>query len=231
MRLRHVIAAGTALGAGLLLTGCDLKSIGGPTEQATQSYDVAGKVATLRVDSGSGEIVVNESGRTGIHVTETLHWRSSKPTTRHPVEGDALRLDSTCSHGDFACSVDYTVEIPHGLQVRVDTGSGAITLRALSGEVKASTGSGDIDANGLGGKQVTARTGSGDVDLRFAAVPDNVTVDSGSGAGVVRVPQNTYNVTAWTGSGEKRVDVDNDAGSPRRISVKTGSGDAKVLKA
>lgn len=144
-----MIAAGAVLGTGLLLTGCGLQNIGTPTKEETKSYDLDGKVAVLRVQSGSGAIVVNGSDRPGLHVTETLHWKADKPATRHPISGDVLTLDYKCSGGDWGCGVDYEVEVPRGMRVKLDTGSGDITLRTLSGEVDAKTGSGTIDANGL----------------------------------------------------------------------------------
>ncbi|WP_424535243.1 DUF4097 family beta strand repeat-containing protein [Sphaerisporangium viridialbum] len=225
-----MIAAGAVLGTGLLLTGCGLQNIGTPTKEETKSYDLDGKVAVLRVQSGSGAIVVNGSDRPGLHVTETLHWKADKPATRHPISGDVLTLDYQCPGGDWGCGVDYEVEVPRGMRVKLDTGSGDITLRTLSGEVDAKTGSGTIDANGLAGKKAVAETGSGDVELRFTGVPDDVNVRTGSGAGIVRVPQGAYHVTTDTGSGERKVEVTSDDSSPRRIHVRTGSGDVQVLK-
>ncbi|GAA4565096.1 hypothetical protein GCM10023193_38440 [Planotetraspora kaengkrachanensis] len=226
-----MIVAGVALGAALALTACgteiDLGKVGFGGEQAVQSYDVTDAITALRTATGAGEIVVNESGRTGVHVTETLHWRGEKPQNGHRVEGGTLTLRYDCRD----CSVDYRVEVPKGLDVKVDTGSGTITLRDLTGPVGAETGSGDIDARGLSGRQVTASTGSGDVKLRFAAAPDNVRVDTGSGDGTVWVPSGSYNVTADTGSGNKEVAVTRDPSSSRTVVVKTGSGDAKVLQA
>ncbi len=92
------------------------------------------------------------------------------------------------------------------------------------------TGSGDVDANGLAGKRVTADTGSGDVDLKFTAVPDRVDVETGSGNGTVWVPSGTYQVTTETGSGDRKIEVDQDVSAPHTVVVKTGSGDVKVLK-
>ncbi len=227
-----MIVAGAALGTGLLLTGCGLQNIAGPTKDATQAYDVSGKVAVLDVRSGSGTIVVTESDRTGFHVSETLHWKGDKPVTRHPINGGTLTLAYECPNSpDWGCGVDYKIEVPRGVRLKADTGSGDIILTALSGELNVSAGSGTINATGLGGRQAVAETGSGDVDLRFTGTPDNVRVGTGSGQGVVRVPQGTYHVTASTGSGERSVEVTSDEASPRRIVVKTGSGDAKVLKA
>lgn len=234
MRLRNVIAAGAVLGTGLLLTGCGLQNIGAPTQEQAQSYDVSGKVKALQVDSGSGDVVVAESDRGSIHVTETIHWKSKdgKPVTRHPVTGDTVTLSFDCpSDVDWNCDVDYKIEVPRGTRMKLDSGSGDITLRSVTGELAAKTGSGTIDAKDLGGKKAVAETGSGDVELRYLSVPDDVTVGTGSGTGTVRVPQNTYDVTAKTGSGDRKIEVTNDPSSPRKIVVRTGSGDAMVLKA
>jgi hypothetical protein len=225
MRRQNLIVAGAVLGAGLTLTACDVR-LGVNEQQAVESYDVSDKITTLNVGSGSGDVVVNESGRTGVHVTETLHWHGDKPQNGHEVNGDTLTLGYRCKN----CSVDYRVEIPRGLAVKADTGSGTITLRDLTGEMSADTGSGDIDARGLTARRATAHTGSGDVELRFSAVPDDVDVETGSGDGTVWVPYGSYNVTARTGIGSKDVTVAHDPSAPRTVVIKTGSGDAKVLK-
>ncbi|MDH2425125.1 DUF4097 family beta strand repeat-containing protein [Sphaerisporangium sp. TRM90804] len=225
-----LIAAGAVLGAGLILSGCGLQHIASPTKEETKTYDVTGTLGVLHVKSGSGTIVVSESSRSSVKVVETMHWKGDKPVTRHPVDGGTLLLDYNCGENDWGCGVDYRVEVPRGLRVNADSGSGDITLRALSGEVHAKAGSGAIDANGLGGKRAIAETGSGDVELRFTTTPDDVKVGTGSGTGAVWVPQGTYHVTTSTGSGSRQVEVTTDESAPRRIVVKTGSGDAKVLK-
>jgi DUF4097 and DUF4098 domain-containing protein YvlB len=231
MRKQSMIVAGVALGAALTLTACgtdiDLGKVGFGGEQAVQSYDVTDAITALHANTGAGEIVVNESDRTGVHVTETLHWRGEKPQNGHRVDAGTLTLRYQCDD----CAVDYRVEVPKGLDVKIDSGSGTITLRQLTGPVSAATGSGDIEARGLTGRQVTATTGSGEVKLRFAAAPDNVRVETGSGDGVVWVPSGSYNVTTNAGSGDKEISVVQDPSSPRTVVVKTGSGDARVLKA
>ncbi|GAA1272565.1 hypothetical protein Psi02_06030 [Planotetraspora silvatica] len=231
MRKQSMIIVGVALGSALTLTACgtdiDLSKVGFGGEQAVQSYDVTDAITALHADTGAGEIVINESDRAGVHVTETLHWRGDKPQNGHQVDAGTLTLRYRCDD----CSVDYEVEVPKGLDVKVDSGSGTITLRRLTGPVSAATGSGDIEARGLAGRQVTATTGSGEVKLRFAAAPDNVRVETGSGEGSVWVPSGSYNVTAEPGSGDREVSVVQDPSSARTVVVKTGSGDARVLKA
>ncbi|GAA0979105.1 DUF4097 family beta strand repeat-containing protein [Acrocarpospora macrocephala] len=221
---RNLALAGAVIGSALVLTGCGL-DLNFNRSQSVEKYDVTDKVTALAVDAGSGDVIVNESDRTGIQVTETLNYRGAQPTDGHEVSGDTLRLAYDCND----CSIDYRVEVPRGLNVRVDTGSGTITLRSLTGPIDVSTGSGDIEANGLTSKTALADTGSGDVELRFNAAPDNTQVTSGSGEGVVYVPKGTYHVTLQSGSGEHTVQVAQDPASPKKITIKTGSGDVKVL--
>ncbi len=217
--------AGAVLGMSLVVTACDVR-IGFGGQQAVESYDVTEKVTVLDARTDSGDVVVNESDRSGVHVTETLHWRGDKPANGHSVDGDTLTLAYKCGN----CSVDYTVEVPRGLTIKIHTGSGDVTLRDLTGQVNASTGSGDVDARGLAAKQVNTRTGSGDITLRFSAVPTDVQAVTGSGDGRLWVPDGAYNVNASTGSGDRKVEVAHDASAPHTITIRTGSGDAEVHK-
>lgn len=223
-----VAAAGAVLGLTLALSGCGPTF--GPTfglnERAEQSYDVTGEVTAVEIGTGSGDVMVAESGRSGIRVTESLRWRGNRPTGGHRVDGDTLRLEYDCG----ACSIDYRVDVPRGLAVHVETGSGSITLRDLTGRVTASTGSGDIDTRELAGEEVSAETGSGEVRLRFAEAPREVSVETGSGDAEVSVPDGAYRVTAETGSGERSVEIAHDRAASRRIVVKAGSGDVAVRR-
>ena len=217
--------AGAVLGMSLAVAACDVR-LGFNGQQAVESYDVTDKVTVLDARTGAGDVVVKESDRSGVHVTETLHWNGDKPKNGHSVDGDTLTLAYKCG----TCSVDYKIEVPRGLTAKIDTGSGDITLRDVTGPVNVSTGSGDVDARGLAAKQVNTRTGSGDVTLRFSAVPDQVQAVTGSGDGRLWVPNGTYNVNASTGSGDRKVEVTHDASAPHAITVRTGSGDAEVHK-
>ncbi|WP_245657568.1 DUF4097 family beta strand repeat-containing protein [Herbidospora mongoliensis] len=227
MRMKSLAAVGLLAGSALVLTACgDLDFDFGPRNEAVEKYDIKDAVTTLRIEAGSGDVVVNESARTGIAVTETLHYRGDKPTDGHEVGGGTLTLSYTCAN----CAIDYNVEVPKGLNVKVETGSGEITLRALSGPVDVSTGSGEVDASGLLAKTFVAEAGSGSIEAKFSAAPDSVTIETGSGDGIAWVPGGTYNATLHTGSGERAVEVTNDPAAPKKIVIQTGSGDSKVLK-
>ncbi|MFI6510188.1 DUF4097 family beta strand repeat-containing protein [Streptosporangium sp. NPDC050855] len=224
---RNTLVAGALLGSVFMLSGCEFALDFRERGQDVVSYDVADGVKALNVDSGSGDIVVTASDRSGVRVTETLHWRGDRPVTEHPVNDGTLSLRYRCDGHN--CSVDYKVEVPRAVSADLDTGSGTITLRGLAGQVKAVTGSGDIEAVGLGSKRLTAEAGSGEIETGFTVAPDLVEIESGSGDVVTRVPAGGYDVTTETGSGDRTVEVTRDPSSPRKITIKTGSGDAQVL--
>jgi hypothetical protein len=227
--MKTIVIAGGLLASVALLTGCGLKSIvGGSTNQDTVTYQVTDKVAKLNLKNGSGDSVITEYDGSAVRVTETLKWNDRKPDAKHSVSGDTLLVQYECGAGWGNCSVDYKIEVPKGLQIDADTGSGNITLRSLTGQLEVSSGSGDVDAAGLGSKKVYAEAGSGNVELKFAAVPDSVETKSGSGDCALQVPQGSYDVNTKVGSGDANVSIKDDASSTHKLSLTTGSGDVSV---
>ena len=231
---RAVAGTGAIIAPALLLGACGAGNLLGPQHEEKIDYSVTEAVRTIELGTGSGDITVVESDRSGIAVTETLRWRGGddgKPRATHRVSEGRLSLTHECPKGGFvtSCDVDYRVEVPSGIGIRAETGSGNIVLRDLTGDIEASTGSGDIEGKGLSAKRLVGHTGSGDIEVRFRTAPEAINVETGSGDGVIRVPAGTYNVTVHTGAGDKQVDVGQDSAAPNKIVLRTGSGDAKVL--
>ncbi|MDR8407520.1 DUF4097 domain-containing protein [Nonomuraea sp. 3-1Str] len=227
---RTAMVAGL-LGLGAMLGGCGAS--GAPAED-TVSYDVTDTVAALHVEADSGTVEVVGSDRRGIRVTERLSWLKNKPETVHEVRGDTLKLTFTCpttwgwGAWGASCDVNYQVEVPAGLRVKVGSDSGNLTLRSLSGEVEASTDSGAIEAGELTGRRVVTTTDSGDVSLTFAGRPDQVTTATDSGTTVIHVPSGPYNIVARTDSGRKNIKAASAPSAPRTIALSSDSGDLEV---
>ncbi|NRQ34252.1 DUF4097 family beta strand repeat protein [Nonomuraea sp. NN258] len=227
--MKKTLIAGGFLASAALLTGCGISAIGGPTNHDNVSYAVKEKVATLRVETGAGDVEITETGTTEIKVTENLYWNDDKPEAEHRVEGDTLVVSYKCPSSWGNCGVNYVIEVPKGLRVKLDSGSGDLTLRSLSGDLEVNVGSGEIDGNGLAGKKFLAESGSGNLELKYASAPESVEVETGSGDITLRVPNEGYNVRTDLGSGDTKVDVKNDPGAPRAMTLRSGSGDVSVL--
>ncbi|GGO66184.1 DUF4097 family beta strand repeat-containing protein [Nonomuraea cavernae] len=229
--MKTIVIAGGLLASAVLLTGCGLQSLAGPANQDVVNYEVADKVAKLDLRTASGDAVITEHDGTAVRVTETLQWSDTRPEAEHRVDGDTLFMTYTCKGAVNLgrCAVNYKIEIPKGLRVMVDTGSGDITLRSLTGPLETSSGSGEVSGTGLAGKTLVVETGSGDLDLKYASPPDSVEVKTGSGDVVLHVPDGSYAVSTETGSGDVAVSVKDDDASPHKISLKGGSGDISLL--
>ncbi|NUP78298.1 MAG: DUF4097 family beta strand repeat protein [Nonomuraea sp.] len=227
--MKTIVVAGGLLASALLLTGCGIEAIGGSTNQDTVSYEVTDKVSKLQLQSGAGDTVITETTGNAIRVIETLRWRGDdKPEPQHKVEGEALFVTYDCPSNWGSCSVDYKIEVPKGLAVDLDSGSGDITLRTLSGRLDAQLGSGDLDGTGMAGKQVYVKTGSGNVELKYTAAPDTLELDAGSGDVALHLPDVAYDVKKDIGSGDASVTVKSDPASPHKMSLTLGSGDVTV---
>jgi len=209
-------------------------SVGGRTHEERNRYTVDTAVTAVDVVSVAGDITVTESGRSGVAVTEALFWRGgadARPRTRHEVKDGVLVLRYECPASSRPrCWVDYRVEVPRGVRVQASGTAGNVTLRGLSGDVTASTGAGEITGEELTARRLVGRSGAGDVEVRFGAAPDDVRIDVGAGNGTVYLPAGRYAVTAETAVGERVVGVDRDDSAPHRIVVRSGAGDAKVLR-
>ncbi|MEU5867961.1 DUF4097 family beta strand repeat-containing protein [Nonomuraea sp. NPDC047529] len=226
-------ATGTAGGlvlAALVLTGCGLQGITKAANQEQVTYKVTEKVAGLSLVGGAGEVRVSETSGAAVRVVETHRWSAERPVAEHEVEGDTLTMSYDCSAATDNCSVDYVIEVPEGLRVEVETGSGGVDLRGLGGPLKVKVGSGDVSATGLTGREFTGQTGSGDIALTFASAPDKVGVTSGSGHAKLTLPAEPYDVETSTKSGDTNVTVTDDPGASRKIVATSGSGDIEVLR-
>ncbi|NBE95583.1 DUF4097 domain-containing protein [Nonomuraea sp. KC401] len=232
MKTQRTAVTASLLALVAVLTGCGSS---GSLDEAVVSYDVTDKVAALHVGTDAGTVEVVQSDRRGIRVTERLTWRKNKPETSHKVKGDTLELTFACpttwgwgAIGD-SCDVNYQVEVPEGLQVKVSSDSGTLTLKNLSGDVDALTDSGTIGATGLTGRRVVTRTDSGDTNLAFTGRPDQVTTTTDSGRTVIEVPRGPYNIVARTDNGDKDIKAPSDPSAQRTIELNSDSGDLAVV--
>ena len=95
-------------------------------------------------------------------------------------EGE-VNVEAHCEGVPFIgeCSVDYTIAVPEGTAVSVETISGPITVSNVDGVLDLSTTNGRVDVNGNVG-DVTVETTSGSVELVDVEGSANVETTSGS---------------------------------------------------
>lgn len=137
------------------------------------------------------------------------------------VETDGtLAVEHSCPRwwSSGVCQADLVVTVPAGTEVVVRTGSGAVRVEGVEGDLRLDSGDGDVTVLRAGGR-VDARTSSGRVEVDGARTG----VVARSGDGDVTVRDAGGAVEARTSSGAVVVDgVRGDA------TVESGDGDVEA---
>jgi DUF4097 and DUF4098 domain-containing protein YvlB len=140
-----------------------------------------------------------------------------------PCDGERRWSDEREDHRRNV-TVVLTVLVPHGVQVKVATGNGPVSVEGLGGasEVQATTGNGRVRVSGTDGF-VRVTTGNGDVDVRDAKAAVRVV----TGNGRINVVTAQGPVEARTGNGD--VDVQISAlRADESMTFSSGSGTLRV---
>jgi hypothetical protein len=188
---------------------------------------VAGAAAAVSVVVDQGDVDVRaEPGRTAVEADADVRAVVA-PDREAAMVGDEARLSWRCRFWT-TCRADVAARVPPGVHVTTETAFGDVTVAGPVGDVDLETGSGGVRAEGIGGRAaVTAR--SGDVDLRFAAAPADVDVETSSGDVTIHVPAGAYRIEADTGAGDVTLrGVRHDDAAPARIVVETSAGDVLI---
>jgi hypothetical protein len=250
--LRRAAVAGAAAGTLAVAAGCQGASYAELDFTSTE----ADRVTEIVIAEGPGDVLVTTGARADTTIRRTVRYRGDQPGVTYRVTGSVLNLDTSCGPD---CWVSYQIQAPAGVSVRgatgsgnveasdvaavdLQAGSGSLTVRRASGEVKLTSRSGavsasdvrgsavltstsgGIDGRALAGPEVSAQSTSGDIDVATTA-PGSVTARSGSGNLLVSVPRDRYRVQARSGSGEQQVTVPHDAGATHVLDLESTSGD------
>jgi hypothetical protein len=205
-----------------------------------ESFDTSatyGGVRSLEVEGGTGYVhLTGAAPASKLVVVEHVIGALTTPD-REAVRGPggALRLSSSCPVGiSNYCQVSYTIAVPPGVAVEVDSGAGDVDARGLStiAPLKLTSGDGDVNAFGIGAGNVTLQSGNGDVTATLVQAPARLSASSGNGDVTLTVPNTTYAVHATSGNGSvSDSTLRTDPSSPRSIVASSGNGNVTVRAA
>ena len=208
------------------------------SEQRELSVDTNG-VSALRIDAGAGRLEVRgvEGGQQIVVKADVLVFDTSERRAREYVaddlelslertRGSAVLLSGFDGGWGFGGSgvVHLEVQVPRGLELEIDKGSGSTVIEGTASNIRIDDGSGSLKIRDSGALRVDDGSGSlsisdaaGDVyiddgsgSIKVANVSGNLIVDDGSGSITVRDIQGDFTVVD-DGSGS--VNYSNVAGS------------------
>jgi hypothetical protein len=195
----------------------------------------AGGVATLDIEAGAGSLDITGVPRTDrIRVTALIRVPGADADKAiallddHMVlsllrKGDDAELKSYFDGGNRmfgdSPSIGLEVQLPEGMSLKVEDGSGSIVVRNVAGDIDVTDGSGSIEMTKVGGN-LKIDDGSGSISVIDAG--GDVSIVDGSGSITVRGARGS--VTIDDGSGGIDVaDVEGDV-----LILEAGSGSVKV---
>ncbi len=181
----------------------------GYSEVRDLTLDAAG-LDGLSIEAGAGSLeVVGVEGADSIQVTATIQLEErNEAKARELIEERAvLTLERSGSTGELVAKFDggwwggsgaiaLEVQVPRGLELFVEDGSGSMKILRTGGDVAIDDGSGSIVVEGVGALIIEDGSGSIDVEdangdvrivdgsgsIKVHGVQGSVTVDDGSGS-------------------------------------------------
>ena len=220
-------------------------------QHETAQVPVAARpVTALQVDSPGGSVDISQGPGRHITMSSTAAWLVRKPVVVQAWHGDTLQVRAVCPGRDpfEDCQESLVVQVPAGVAVQVDVGSGSVSAQGLTsplhlaatsgafmladvrGPVWASVTSGSMTAQGLGSARLHASAGSGALALNFATPPQLLALTVGSGSASVFVPAGTrYRVSVRARGGAVHLQPGLGGGtSAQVIRAAVGSGSLEV---
>lgn len=262
--VRHALVAAIAAGAAALAPAP------AAAQQTADAFEWAGRVEAGRVvhvRNMNGAVRV-ERGGGEVEITARKRWRRGDPERvriemqreggdvvvcalwddggRCQADGYRARSRSDRRRGDDGdVSVEFTVRVPEGVRLDLQTVNGALEIEGATATVRARTTNGSIRAASLGGP-VTARTVNGSItvsmghmgsaDLSYETVNGSVTLElpadvnaelhaSTVNGGI----QSDFPLTVQGRVNPRRVNARLGSGGPR-LEVKTVNGGVRLRR-
>ena len=173
----------------------------------------------IRVEIASGNAIVKKSDSDKIKVTVEYTYDDDEYAPDFRVSGSNLRIREEFERGrrrnwNNRGRSEWTLEIPDGLELDLNTGSGNVDIEGVNLLMRASSGSGNVSLENTDG-DTRVNTGSGNITVYTAKGE----LSANTGSGTIRVRDLEGDSDLNTGSGNIR--ASGVSGSAR---YNTGSG-------
>lgn len=180
-------------------------------------------VESIRISMASGNGIIKKSNSNQVKVTLEYTYDDDDYEPSFDQNGTTLRIKEEFNRGrrnwNMRGKSEWTLEIPDGLRVDMNTGSGNLEITGLNIELDANSGSGNVEVDNITG-DTRLSTGSGNIDAR--------NMDGGlranTGSGTIRVSDVKGDTDLNTGSGNIRA-----KGLEGALELSTGSGNVDAV--
>ena len=175
-------------------------------------------VERIRLEIASGNGIIKKGNSDEVKVNLVYTYDDDEYEATFDQKGDVLRMREEFSNRrrrwNNRGKSEWTLEIPDGMMVNINTGSGNLEIEGLEIELTANSGSGNVDVADLSGD---TRLTSGSGNIRIKVIDGELKASTGSGN--IRLSDAKGDADLNTGSGTIRV-----LGAEGALRFNTGSG-------
>ena len=208
-----------------------------------------GPVRSVEVDVEAGRVEVAAGEADEARIDRTRQYIRGAPVISETLINGVLRVTADCrTFIKVGCKVDYRIEVPGAVPVRIrtergsahvenmtgmvdiETEAGGVRLVRTRGPVRASTSAGNIEGADLVAGFLDASADAGRIRLSLAEPSARVDLRTDAGSIDLALPNapGGYRVTTETGAGRVDVDVHEEPTSPRAVTATTGAGNIRI---
>ena len=218
-------------------------------EEDRLRYTPPGPVRSVEVDLEAGRIHVVAGPADAANVDRIRRYLRGAPVTEESLIDGVLRVRAECRRFvAVGCEVDYRLEVPAGVAVRVrtergsvdvegitgmvevETSAGGVRLARTRGPVRVTTSAGNVDAEDVVAEFLDATTGAGRIRMSLTEPPGRLGLRTGAGNIDLALPTalGGYRVDADAGAGKVDIGVVNDPGGSRTVMARSGAGNIRI---
>jgi Putative adhesin len=166
-------------------------------------------VDAIVLDNTQGHVHVTVADAKGVTVERATQTLLTHATSGAFVRGHVLHLTSRC-HGTV-CEVDYRIDAPVGVRLRITEKNATVSVDGAPGDV------------------TVTNIAEGDVTMNLTKAPRHLRASTHKGSIDLAVPRGMYAITATAGDGNKNVTgVTTSQNASHAIEATTDSGDITI---
>ncbi|MBP2474297.1 hypothetical protein JOF53_003169 [Crossiella equi] len=213
---RSRLVAGVVLAASFAVVGSGCAVVNKATESVeNQSDEFGSEIKAIDLENLVG--VINITGTSGnkLSVKRALTQQTTRKShAKVEKSGSTLRLVGECSGAGGDCKVEWDIEVPKDVAIKVSNKTGDVNLK-------------NIEA-----KDIDARTKLGEISVDATGSFDKLNAHSEGGEVNVTVPGGkSYSVTAKVKERLGKTNIEVQNGSGPTINVSSERGDVTVKNA
>lgn len=195
----------------------------------------------IKLALGSCELQKSSDGK--IHVRLVYSYNDDNFTPVFNEKGSSLILEEKFNgHNHNDGHSEWTVSVPDKSEIELNTGTGNLSIKGITVEMKGNTGTGDIELTEVKG-ELDLNTGTGSIEMENC--DGEFDVNSGTGNLNIKDSKGTFDANSGTGdvevntitivdegefnSGTGDVEITKPLGENYDLNINSGTGDA-VLK-